>query len=339
LFSGEQRHIRELDALHQATATLLTTLDLDELLAHVLKGAIGSIPTAQTGLIYLANHRDNQLELKTIQGFHDPRVEEVLRIEKGYSLTTWIQQKPLLIPDIRADRHIHYDDTIPEIRALRSAISVPLLAEEGVLGVLSLDSFNNNAFTEDDLQLLVTFAKTASTAIINAQTHQETERLAITDSLTELYNRRHLFELGRREFVRAKRYTGSFLLMIDLDHFKLINDTCGHATGDQVLHVIADRCREAIREVDILGRYGGEEFCAVLPEATTVEAAEVADRIRRRVADKVVLTEQGTFSITISVGVAGLNANTIDFLDLMHQADIALYEAKQTGRNRVSIIR
>ena len=125
--------------------------------------------------------------------------------------------------------------------------------------------------------------------------------------------------------------------MIDLDHFKLINDTCGHATGDQVLHVIAERCREAIRELDTLGRYGGEEFCAILPEATLEEATEVADRIRKRVADKVVLTELGTFSITISVGVAGLTADTTDFLDLMHQADMALYKAKQSGRNRVSI--
>src|SRR5262249_14987580 len=125
-------------------------------------------------------------------------------------------------------------------------------------------------------------------------------------------------------------------LMLDVDHFKQVNDRFGHHVGDQVLRALADRCRSALRSIDVLGRYGGEEFAILLPGTSRHNAAMVlAERIRQRIADDPVNTDAGQVPVTVSVGVAAMNGTTRDPGDLFKRADAALYEAKQAGRNKV----
>lgn len=161
------------------------------------------------------------------------------------------------------------------------------------------------------------------------------ERMATRDQLTGAYNRHAFFQMSHSELKRARRFGRPLvMLMFDLDHFKKVNDTHGHLTGDEVLRVFALRCRADLRQSDIFARLGGEEFAALLVETDEERAAEVAERIRRLASDKPVPTESGPLIVTASIGIAGLRDEG-SVTDLLKRADKALYEAKQSGRNAV----
>jgi diguanylate cyclase (GGDEF)-like protein len=165
---------------------------------------------------------------------------------------------------------------------------------------------------------------------------EEVQRLAITDSLTGLYNRRHFFELAEHELQRARRYRRSLsAIMLDIDHFKQVNDTYGHAVGDHVLKEVADSCRQAMRKEDVLGRYGGEEFVIMMPESNLVATCQVAERLRQSIAQKTIDTEVGPVMVTVSLGVITLDDECSTLETLLAGADQALYWAKRSGRNRV----
>lgn len=162
------------------------------------------------------------------------------------------------------------------------------------------------------------------------------ERLASIDAMTGLNNRRNFFQLAEIEWSRFKRYGRPLaLLMIDIDFFKSINDTYGHAVGDLVIKAVADILQSQKRTSDIAGRLGGEEFALILPEATPDNAIGAAERLRRLVADGTVMVEDRPLSVTISLGASVSHARMTTIEELLAEADIALYEAKRSGRNRV----
>lgn len=156
------------------------------------------------------------------------------------------------------------------------------------------------------------------------------------DPLSGLYNRRKVFEQLSHDFARAVRTSGALsVLMVDADKFKRINDTHGHLVGDQVIQEIAARLQGGLREYDTAGRFGGEEFIAVLPDTALEEAAKIAERIREGIASTPVTTEAGTLNITVSIGVASLSGIDKDSQSVVDRADKALLRAKEGGRNRV----
>lgn len=160
---------------------------------------------------------------------------------------------------------------------------------------------------------------------------------AHTDFLTNLNGRRYFMELAEIELARTVRYGGALsLLMLDIDHFRKINDSYGHKTGDRVLRALAELCRKSLREVDIVGRLGGEHFALLLPETDEAHALEVAGRLRQALAGHGLSLTAGRFvRFTVSIGVATLKNKECDLDKLLSQADEALYEAKRSGRNRV----
>jgi len=163
-------------------------------------------------------------------------------------------------------------------------------------------------------------------------------RLATTDSLTNIWNRRHFRYLAKRELDRTTRYGGELaIMMIDLDHFKKINDTYGHAVGDKALNMVATVCRETLRRIDIFARYGGEEFVIALPETPLEQALQVAKRLRRTLMGTPITTETKTLYITVSIGLTVTGLESVDLNTLLKQVDEALYKAKDNGRNRVEI--
>jgi len=166
---------------------------------------------------------------------------------------------------------------------------------------------------------------------------QELERLSQVDVLTGLANRRYFMVLAEQELARATRYRDPLsVFMMDIDHFKVVNDTYGHQTGDLVLKQLGSLCREALREIDRVGRIGGEEFAVILPHTDGARALEVAERLRQIVADTAVALEHGLpLHITLSIGVTTLAGSGTNLDTLLGQADSALYEAKRSGRNRV----
>jgi len=169
------------------------------------------------------------------------------------------------------------------------------------------------------------------------QNEEALKRLANTDGLTGVLNRRRFMELSRQEVARSHRYGGALsLIMLDVDHFKAVNDSYGHEVGDEVLVSLSKVCRQVLRQVDLFGRVGGEEFMALLPETGLEGAAMVAERLREALDTHAVSASKPEVRVTISLGVAQLSPET-RLSDLMRLADDAMYRAKQNGRNRVEI--
>jgi diguanylate cyclase (GGDEF)-like protein len=163
------------------------------------------------------------------------------------------------------------------------------------------------------------------------------EKLATTDSMTTLYNRRHFLALAEAEWSRFQRYQRPLsMLMIDIDHFKSVNDRYGHAIGDQAIISVATACRQNKRNSDVVGRLGGEEFAILLPETDQAQAAIVAERIRESTAGHVLSAHDVRFKLTISVGIAAATASMSGTDALLRAADQALYQAKSDGRNRLA---
>jgi diguanylate cyclase (GGDEF)-like protein len=334
------RRERELLALHQATTALLSTLDLQGLLGQILDAATHAIPAAEKGMVHLIARDTGQLQMRAAIGYADSRIQKVNNLESGGYVAKAVQgRKPLLIRDVQREPALRYNGNISEIRAIQSVIIAPLIHPNSqVLGALSLEASRATAFDENDLHLLVSFAATATTAIYNAQLHGEVQKLAITDALTGLYNRRGFEELGRRELERQRRFGHPLsAMMVDADYFKQVNDNYGHKVGDQVIRAVAKRLVSSLREVDIIGRFGGDEFTVLLPETDLYTALSVAERIVHTVRELPIIAEQFALQLTVSIGVVKAEANVPNLDALLEQADQAMYTAKQSGRNRVHV--
>ena len=168
--------------------------------------------------------------------------------------------------------------------------------------------------------------------------NEHLEQIAITDPLTKIYNRRYFFELARKEIARALRYQNPLsVVLLDADHFKDMNDNYGHLIGDQILINLAELCRRNIRSLDIMARFGGEEFVILMPEVDCLAAQKSAERLRKIVEETSLIAGGFDVKITISLGVACWNGDgELDFNALLARADRALYQSKEDGRNRVS---
>jgi len=172
------------------------------------------------------------------------------------------------------------------------------------------------------------------------QRASDLETLAAVDFLTGLYNRRHFEKLANAELARCQRYMRPLsILMIDIDHFKSVNDRLGHAAGDRVLKNIAALCRAEKRDSDVVARVGGEELAFMLPETTETAAAEFAERLRQQVRESTPTLDGQMLSVTVSIGIAAASTATSGVKALMRQADTALYQAKRSGRDRVVVYR
>jgi diguanylate cyclase (GGDEF)-like protein len=216
------------------------------------------------------------------------------------------------------------------------AMAVPLTCDERLIGALAV-ARPAGAAPFDDLAVsaVTALAAHAGTAVANVRAHEETSRLSVTDPLTGAYNFRHLTTTMAREVERATRFTRPLsLLMLDLDHFKQVNDTQGHAFGDAVLREFARRLGACLREVDVVARYGGEEFVVVLPETGAEGACAVATRIVEAVRKEPFRAAGHSRTVTVSVGIAAFPDHGRSAPELMRSADGALYAAKHGGRDR-----
>jgi diguanylate cyclase (GGDEF)-like protein len=253
-------------------------------------------------------------------------------------LTGWVmrEKKAALSPKGSLDpRESAFIQEVRRQRQAGSLIVAPLLHDAHVYGTLTaLRDADEADFAEGDVALMEELAKQAAITLRNSELYEETKYLATVDDLTLCLNRRYLFELGERELKRHRRLKHSLsALMFDLDHFKGVNDSYGHAVGDEVLRVLAERASLQTREIDILGRYGGEEFALLLPETRLHEALEIAERLRLSALEPI--NARGLeLRVSISVGVAEARED-VSLSHLLQRADAALYQAKRNGRNCV----
>jgi diguanylate cyclase (GGDEF)-like protein len=222
---------------------------------------------------------------------------------------------------------------------LKSHLTLPLTIEEKIIGCISLNSDQPNAFDAQDLQFLSVIGYQMAASLKHFQRFSSIKNIAIYDTLTNLYNRRYFEE--RLEVEAQKSFfsdTSLSLVMVDIDHFKRVNDTFGHTEGDRVLCEIASLLKTSVRKKDTVARYGGEEFILILPEAGLEESSMISERIRRLVENTPFEVGQAQINLTVSLGISNFpshQARTKE--ELIKMADLALYDAKRGGRNRVSI--
>ena len=222
--------------------------------------------------------------------------------------------------------------------ALGAFACFPVVTHQAVAGVLAVAGDAVGRLAPDAERFLGTVANLAHIVVENSRLFERVQNLSMRDSLTDLYNHRHSIDLVSNEVQRMGRYQESFsVLMIDVDHFKDVNDRHGHPAGDGILRELAQIIKETLRTVDSIGRYGGEEFIAILPHTAYDEARLTAERVRVKVASRSFRAGMSPISVTVSVGVATYPSPKVDSANtLIREADLALYRAKQGGRNRVA---
>ncbi len=243
-------------------------------------------------------------------------------------------------------RDVNCDVTLPDDSVSRRHAQVELIA--GGYQVTDLESTNGTYVNDqrvearrlrpgDRLRLGNQILKFLSTDRMEAAYHETIYKIMTTDGLTQAYNKRYFLEVADREFLRAQRNGQSLaVLMIDADRFKSVNDTYGHLAGDEVLSELCRRVRAELRRDEVLARYGGEEFILLLPDATLSQAVEAGERVRQAVAATAIQTEQAALHVTVSIGAAATERQTVaSVIELIEIADGRLYAAKQGGRNRV----
>ena len=329
LESEKQKRVMA-ETLRDVTRSINSTLELDEVLQRVLQAVPRFVDFKYAVMLINA---DDAYVVKTTAGYpreilpegtvidpnDDGLLSEILQTKNTVYVSNWEINQP--IPLKKEDE--------------RCVAGIPILYNEGVQGVLivSVESM------ETDTVWLNTLAEQAGTAIENARLFDKIQLLATTDGLTGMNNRRHFFDLVQKEFKRFLRYAHPVtVFMCDIDKFKNVNDTYGHAAGDQVLIQVAKIIKENMRETDIVGRYGGEEFVAMLPHTSLEEAAGVAEKVRAEVEmSEVPIETHKPLKVTISMGVVAFLGDIKDVSMVFDRADKALYDAKMSGRNRVVV--
>lgn len=324
-----EKQLRNLESLNYFAELIHSHLETDVLLPTLCE-KIKELMQVKEILLFNVDKNSRKLVPWAAAGIESERLPR-LQFAIGEGLAGWVAKtgETVFLNNPSADERFK---TMEGGTKIESILCAPLMGQEGIVGVLSVaNRADGMPFTDQDRQFFATLTPHIAQALENAQLYQ----LAITDELTGLYSARYFRHRIEKEMKRAYRYKQPLsLMMMDLDYFKKVNDTYGHLTGDGVLREVANRIRRGIRDIDIPCRYGGEEFCLLLPE-TDLQGTEIlAERLRKAIAEKAVHQNGNIIPMTISIGVAALSDGQTkeQFIDA---ADDAMYRAKQEGRNRV----
>ncbi len=221
-----------------------------------------------------------------------------------------------------------------------SIFALPLNINNRLQGIAMAISSEKNAFNQLHIHLIEVYLNQASESISKALLHEEIKLMAFTDGLTGLYNHRRFQERLDEEIKRAERYGEPLsLILLDIDHFKKVNDTYGHPAGDAVLKKLAELIRKTVREIDFPARYGGEEFALIILKSKARDAEKIAERLRKTAEKTVIKTDNHEITVTLSLGIASYPEDAKTREELIEKADQALYKAKHSGRNRTILFK
>ncbi len=336
LNARQEERLKEQRILHSISHLLNRSLTITELSKNALD-LISKVLIADRGFVVLFDADSQRFEPVAARNFNQPAWTTSNPSPLSFSQTLvercYQQNKVLIIGDVQLNQSLAEVQSI-QASGIRSVAIIPLQQDEKVVGVVYVDNLNlSHCFDPSQIPFLETFAAHTSIALHNAQLYKR----AITDDLTQLYTRKYVDERLEQEILRAQRYHRPFsILVLDLDHFKRVNDTYGHSGGDRVLQIFAGILKEQLRDSDIAGRIGGEEFIVILGE-TEVQGANIfAERLRLSTEQQQIEKEGELIAITVSIGVASYQESYGNQISrLLEDADKALYQAKGAGRNRV----
>ena len=327
----------ELSSLRATIADITSELELEKLLHTLLERAI-KLMKADGGDFCMVDEETGGLKVVTSINIDKEYIGTQIPYGEGASGKVLASKKTLSIED--------YSSWTGRLKILnesplRSTVVLPLMKGDKVLGTLGIfHSIADQQFTSEDLHMLSLFAQHASIAMENALLFEKVQIMARIDELTGLFNRRAFKDMGDYEVNRAMRLLHPIsLAMIDLDDFKQVNDQFGHQVGDEVLREIARICRGKLRNIDIMGRYGGDEMVILMPETDEENAYIAMDRLRKVIEDTPIKVRENITHITMSIGLTSYNENPPTLDGIMDQADSSLYAAKKDGKNCVRIFK
>ncbi len=331
-----ERELRALsEALRDTASAITSTLNFREVVERILKNVGKVVPHESANLMLL---EEDWVKVILHQGYtknQSATAMEGLRfhLDDFPSLRKISETRlPLVIPNTEQSTLWKNNTTMGWIK---SYAGMPLLSHGQVIGFLNLDSSTPGFYNEDVIFRLQAFADQAALAVENARLYEEVKSLSFTDPLTGTYNRRGLFQRCNEVIQIAKRNNLPLALVVfDLDNFKEINDTYGHALGDQVLSAVTRRLSNRLRPADVLGRYGGDEFVMLLTGIDPADVKNTLERLRQAITLEPVRVGEDTLFISVSMGASTNHTSGYDLTDLLRQADHALYRVKKSVRNR-----
>lgn len=332
---------RRLQVLGDIVSTANSILDPRRVL-NVIMSQIQELIPSEAWSILLVDEDSGDLVFEMALGEKGAADLTTTRIKMGEGVAGWVAQtgEPAIVNDVKRDtRFQHRFDELTRFET-RAILCAPLTSRGRTIGVVEImNRASGNRFTRRDMNLLLTLVEPAAIALENAILFQKTQQLAVTDDLTKLYNSRYLNSFLEEAIERAAQEDGQLaVLFLDLDGFKGINDRYGHLCGSRSLFEVGSLIKSAVREEDVVSRYGGDEFVVVLPDTDEEGALAVAERIRRALNHHVFLEEFGLeASLSASFGVSLYPDHGKSPQDLMQKADQAMYSVKQRGKDAVRL--
>ena len=327
----------ELYMLYTLSKDLNMAAQVDEFFDKTVNFLNDSLKIEEFCFMLLDEECNNLKVWKANSDTYEAIKDVTFKIGEGISGIVVKSGEPILIDDVSKDtRFLHYKGGKTDIG---SFMSIPLkVKDDRIIGVLNLHKKEVNAFKEKDKILFTAIAHNVAQTIERARLYEKAQKQSMFDDLTTLYTRRYFRESCNREYTKAKRYGGIFsVIMADIDHFKYFNDTYGHPLGDEILRKLASILKINVRQVDVVSRYGGEEFAILLPGTDKDDATLIAEKLRSIIESEFTMEIGGgkIEKITITAGVSTYPQDGKTIEEIIATSDKFLYVGKESGRNRV----